>query len=623
MSKSYWRAVGPWALLLAVGLLPRPLEGAQDNDKPPVPTQETSQQQSTGAGSEARVSINVRDRDLKDVVAYLREKSGANIVVAESIDETVTLEFSDVPWRQALDLVADEADCLVVEVGGGVLRIEQPERVTFAFEDADITKVIDAISKISGANIVISPEVRGSINLRLTKVPWRYALDTAVKTLGYVVVEEEGNILTVVPPSALVEQLETRTFRLRFVRPPDAYVATIKTSYAVGDPKPPTQDPEKDFPLLEAVRTALSDNGELNYVPRKNILIVKDTKPVLDRIDRLIGEIDVEPAQVLVDVKFITTSNTDLMDFGLDIGQRGLVAGLSMGQIPTRLPFNLGEGGFDDVLIANDGNQGPYANLTDQNAGNTVVPDTIFGALSFTDVNLALRILKRDVRSEVIQAPKIFALDNQSATIFVGEEVRFAEAQAQQGQAGGLELVVREARNSPVQTGFQLYIIPHIVPGTDRIVMTVIPTQQALTGTSPNLPGFDEFRVGSGSGEGTIFLPRVGASTLVTRMMLEDGHTGVIGGLMTDRDIETITKVPILGDIPLLGWLFKNKVRNIEKRSLIVFITPRIIRSSDETQRMIDSELRARLERIERERNNIFGPEGNEDDSSSEDGEDN
>ncbi len=609
MSKRFWRRMALASVLLAGLLWATPSSAAPqgEGDEPVSPRQDT---QATGAGSEARVSINVRDRDLKDVVTYLREKSGANIVVDDSIAETVTLEFSDVPWRQALALVAEEADCLVVEVGGGVLRVEQPERVTFAFEDADITKVIDAIGKISGANIVISPEVRGSINLRLTKVPWRYALDTAAKTLGYVVVEEDGDILTVVPPSSLVEQLETRTFRLRFVRPPDAYVATIKTSYAVGQPKAPTQDPEKDFPLLEAIRTALSKNGDLNYIPRKNVLIIKDTKPVLDRIERLVTEIDVEPAQVLVDVKFITTANSDLMDFGLDIGQKGLVAGLSMGQIPSRLPFNLGQGGFDDKIIANDDNRGPYANLTDLNAGDTVVPDTIFGALSFTDTNLALRILKRDVRSEVVQAPKIFALDNQEATIFVGEEVRYAEAEAQQGQAGGLELVVKEARNSPVQTGFQLYVIPHIVPGTDQIVMTVIPSQQALTGTSPLLPGFDEFRVGSGSGEGTIFLPRVSSSTLVTRMMLEDGETGVIGGLMTDRDTETITKIPLLGDIPLIGWLFKNRVRSVEKRNLIVFITPRIIRSSDETQRMVQAELRRRQEHIRTEYENIFGPEG-------------
>src|SRR5262245_33550710 len=168
---------------------------------------------STGGGP-STVSFDVKDRELSAVVDFIRARADVNIVVAPEITDKVTLSLKEVGWRQALDLVAERAGCVVVQSGPNLLRVEKPPRVHFAFQNVDITVVIDAIAKLANANIVIAPEVKGTITIRLKDVPWKDALTTAVKTLGYTVVEEERGILRVVPPESLVEQLEPRAFQL-------------------------------------------------------------------------------------------------------------------------------------------------------------------------------------------------------------------------------------------------------------------------------------------------------------------------------------------------------------------------------------------------------------------------
>ena len=114
---------------------------------------------------------------------------------------------------------------------------------------------------------------------------------------------------------------------------------------------------------------------------------------------------------------------------------------------------------------------------------------------------------------------------------------------------------IEEDPNSPVNVGFQLLVIPHVVPGEKKIRMTVIPERRALTGTGIGLPGFDRINV---SGQ-FIDLPRVQSSTLVTHMILRDNQTAVIGGLLEDRDVERVDKVPFLGGLPFAGLLFQGR----------------------------------------------------------------
>ncbi len=557
---------------------------------------------------DARVSLRVEGRSLSEVVQYLREQSGQNIVVVAGADTPLSIDLTDVPWREALDLAAEMAGCVVEERSAGVLAVDRPPRVDFSFDNAELTQVIDTIAKLSGANIVIAPEVSGTLSLRLTNVPWRDALDVAVKTLGFVIVEEDRGILRVVDPLSLQAQMETTSYQLRYIRPPGNYVPIITSEFlqrttqvqqqAGGGGAGGRVDPAIRFPVIAALKKALSPGGDLDYIEEQNVIIVRDTAQVHAQIREMLDRFDVEPAQVFCDVKFVSSSNEDLFSLGVDYGDLGPQIGLSGGQVPITFPFNLGSGGFEDLLIANPTGEGPFANDVD-NFGDALVPDTIFGALSFTQVSATLRMLQRDTSTEVIQAPKLVALDGREATIFVGETIRYAEAKSEQGQAGGLQLSVQEASSSPVEVGFQLLMVPHVVPGTNRVTMDIIPKETSLSGTGDGTiapPGFDIFTVGASGLEGTIALPRKRSSTIVTSMLLESGQTAVIGGLTTDSEIVTESRVPYLSRIPVLGWFFQNEQSTVDRRSLMVFVTPTVVRSSADTQRILQREMERRRE---------------------------
>jgi type II secretory pathway component GspD/PulD (secretin) len=550
--------------------------------------------------NDTRVTLHVKDQPVVDVIKYIAERAGVNIVPSEGIDEKVTVDLDTVPWRLALEIVAEKAGCVVVEKAANLIRVEQPPRVTFEFTGADIRVVVDAIAKVAGASVVLAPNVEGAVYLRINDVPWKTALDTVAKSLGYVVVEEPWSIYRVVSPSSLEAQMETRVFPVKYLRPPPNYTPKITTEYATSPQQSRQQgssaDIEKNFTLVKSLRSALSGSGKLDYVDRYNVIVVKDTPPVLAQIEKILQELDVEPAQIFVDVKFVTTACADILNYGFDIGEQGFQVGLTGSSIPSRLPFNLGTGGWNSSIIANENGNTP--GLSDEMTLDAIQ----FGTLDFTRATFALTLLARDQRSRIVQAPKLMALDNQEATIFVGRTIRYAQTEATAAQNGGLQYAIREADNSPVQTGFQLYMVPHVIPNTNRIMMTLIPEAEQLVGTDPNVPGFQVFTSGEGTpNEVSIALPQVASATLVTTLLLESGHTAVIGGLVTEQDTCRINKMPVLGDIPFLSFFFKNTQRSKVQENLIVFITPRIVRDACEIDRAVSEETQRRQKAIEEE----------------------
>jgi type IV pilus assembly protein PilQ len=596
---------------LGVSALP-----AQVNPTPATPTPVTP---APAAPAAQQGREDIRSRDLRDVVQSIQRKTNANIIMEPGIEGTVTIDLQDVHWRQALTLVAEQAGCVVTESQqGGVLKVEKPPRVYFAFENTDIQKVIDTIAKISGANIVVAPEVKGTITVRLKNIPWRDALEAAVKTLGFVVVTEDRGILRVVPASNIQQDLETAAIQLRYVRPGTVFLPFIQSQY-VRDMRSiqPLQPGQLMFSMLDTLKSMVTPEiGSLEYIKETNVIMVRDTRPVVDNIRRTIAMMDVEPSQIQLDVRFVTTSNEDLLDIGVSPGGNGWTASLGLGQIPTRLPFDLGAGGWDDRVIANNGRVGPFADDTGNLPAQTTIPNVVFGALNFQQVTATLRLLKRDARSQILQSPQITTLDNQTATIFVGEAVRYAQARVEQGQAGGLLLALEEGDESPVSVGFQLLATPHIVPGTDKVIMEIIPQRTSLTGTgSTSLApaGFDVFEIGGGGafGTGTIALPRVASSTLATTVLLRSGQTAVLGGLKSKTETETITKIPLLGDIPLLGYLFKGRTKQEVMSTLLVFITPQVIRSAEDMtesmNRILEERVRDHRSSVSQQYDAIFG----------------
>lgn len=554
------------------------------------------------------ITIDVRDKDLREVVSDIGRQVDVNIVVDPNVQETVSISLDAVEWRKALELIARETECTIVQETPRLIRFTQPPQISIEFQDADLKVVLELLAKQSGANIVISEDVQGKVSVALREVPWREALDTIVKTAGYVTVEDRtgiANIIRVVDPSTLVKQLETRIFKLRYVRPPERYIAIIsdieKQALIAGVPKSSgggaaaagtggtargganrSQFAEDEFTLLKALRKALSEDGEMDFDVKTNSLIVKDVAPRLDGMQKIIEEVDVEPSLVQVEVRFVSTTSDDILELGLKFddpntaerdGMRVNIRGSSPAS-PVPDLSNTPAG------IVNNGGTWPFDIGNWESIG---VPYQALGVLDYTQTQILLSLIRDDDNSRIIQEPTLTTLDNYPSTIFVGESVPFAVQEVSQDQNGNVTVSIDENERSPVNIGFTLYISPHVIPGTETVHLNVIPKVSALVGTTSEIQGFERYRFNDPGGVTSAFidLPREASQTVVTYLKVEDGHTAVIGGLHTQRQFEIDSGIPYLMDIPLFGYAFKWKRRQHDVQHLLILITPRIIRSTE------------------------------------------
>ena len=533
---------------------------------------------------DGRVTFDVRGRTFGEIVERIQDKTRVNINLSKAaLEAPVTIRIQDLHWLQTLELVAEKAECILERVSPRLIKVTRPQRVTFSIENEDITKVIRLLAEWGGANIVVAPQVKGTVTVNLKNIPWRDALEQIVKTLGYAVVEEDRGILRIVPRDQLRQQLETRVFRLKYIRPPSPYRAYIKSEYMKE--KITGYDsirPEKNFPILDALKAAVDqDGGTIQYDRVSNSIVARGTSPALDNLHNLILQLDTEPAQVFFDMKLVTTQNQELLDIGVDPGEDGWTVALSGAAVPSRLPFGVWQD-LDDIT--------PNGEPLDPTI--SPVPATTYGTLDFTGLTMSLRLFKQDSTSTITQAPKLVAMDNTEATIFVGETVRYAQTTASSNQSGGLTFSIAEAPQSPVQQGFQLMVIPHVIANSDKVMLTVIPEAEQLSGTSTTLPGFDEFNSGAGLNAVSILLPRVSAATIVTTMLIRSGETAVLGGLMQRTRVDSVRGIPGLMKIPVFKWLFQVKEKQDTVNNLIVFLTVRVIHDSEDISEAIREAMR-------------------------------
>ena len=548
------------------------------------------------------ITIDVREKDLKEVLADIGRQVDVNIVVDPNVQETVTVSLDAVEWRQALQLIARETECTIVQETPRLIRFTQPPQISIEFQDADLKVVLELLAKQSGANIVISEEVTGKVSLALREVPWREALDTIVKTAGYVTVEDKtgiARIIRVVDPSTLVKQLETRIFKLKYIRPPETYTAKIsdvekQAISAISEGGEAARGPDEDeFTLLKALRKALSEDGDMDFDRKTNSLIVKDVAPRLDAMQKIIEQVDVEPALVHVEVRFVSTNSDDIFELGLKFDEPNT---------PTRDGIQIAARGappassFPDLTGGNTGlvNNGGTWPFDIGNWESIGVPFESLGVLDFTETQVLLSLIDDDDNSRIIQEPRLTTLDNYPSTIFVGESVPFAVQKVSQDQNGNVTVAIDENDRSPVNVGFTLYIEPHVIPGTDTIHLSVIPKVSSLVGTTSAIQGFDRFSFTDAAGGTSAFidLPREASQTVVTYLKVEDGHTAVIGGLHTEREFEIQSGIPFLGDIPFLGYFFKWHRQQRDVEHLMIMITPRIVRSTEMSDELYERAVR-------------------------------
>jgi type II secretory pathway component GspD/PulD (secretin) len=544
------------------------------------------------------VTLDYVETPAQDVVNAIARSTARNIIWALKANKEVrvTVHVRNGEWRDALRMVLDQIGGVIIEETPARVLIDTPKLITASWLDENLKLVIETIANVADASIIVGPNVEGTVTARVVNQPWTKALGDIVKTAGFVTVRE-GDVIRVVHPATLQQQLVTQVFKLKYILPPDTYRPIIDSTYVsggpvsrndarralaavgagmggytgeLGAPGAPGARPggataapkveEVTFPLFYAVQRALTRNvGQVTYDPGRNSLIVTDIEPVIKSLETMLARLDTEPEQVFVDVKFVaiqgpgtvvnpdgtsTNNVTDILEFGAD-WTHGLWASHS------------GASGFRSTW--------PIGGIRGTAPASP-------GTLDFDQLQTILQALKQDGNAEVVQAPKLTILDHEEATIFVGDTIRFAESAASTNQAGGLVFSYKEASNSPVSTGFQLLIIPHIVAGSDKVILTLIPQRTT----------FNRFDTFGAEAQGQILLPQVSSDTVVTKTLLRDKETAVIGGLIDERDTQTVRKVPFLGDIPVAGWLFKRQSIVKARRNLIMFVTVHIVRQTDQ-----------------------------------------
>jgi type IV pilus assembly protein PilQ len=530
------------------------------------------------------VTIVQHNATVDQIVDDFRRQTGWNLVIDKKnipddyrVDD---LRIEKEKAKSALAAFVSKAELSMEEVSPTLIMLSRPPRLTFNFRDADIKVVIDMIARVSGANIIVSPDVKGTITLSINNVPWSEVLSAVVRTLNYTTVRESFGIIRIIHPDELLKQMETRVFQLKYIAPPSLYSAKIEpTKTLSGLPLTPPASIEellKRFVLAQTLQAVLSRDstnrvlGTLNFDPQSNVFVVRDTKVILDRVGEIISLLDVEPEQVMLDMKFISTSNQDLLQFGV----------------------NWSLGGADGLSVSSKFINPSASTAPDGSPLNGRISKMPFGLgsqikapgeqlfLTNYDMTMLFRALKNDTFSRLIQQPQLAVVDNTEATIFVGETVSYASVQTTTNQFGGLEFTLGEAPKSPVKTGFQLFVVPRIVSDANKVILTVIPQNEFLSGPSSGaaVPGFTHFELVSNGATQSIDLPRVSETEVVTKLVLESGHTAILGGLVVERSSYEDNGIPVLKDIPLINYLFKQRTDQINRDHLLIFMTPKIIR---------------------------------------------
>lgn len=411
-----------------------------------------------------------------------------------------------------------------------------PGNVTLDFKDADITNVLRILSYKSGINIVAGKDVTGPITIRLTDVPWDKALDVILRTYGYTYEREENIIRVTTTENLEKEELATEVFSL---------------SYANA----------KDVPA--AIEEMVSDRGSIKYDERANLIIVTDIPTNIYKIRQVIDKLDMRTQQVNIEAKIIETTLDK--DDKLGINWTTQVTARAAAR-PTTFPFDRkSKGGVwypqSDTTASAGDNIGTFP-IDAGTAFPMALPKNFtLGTLDFTSLQAVLQILKSKTNTKIISNPRITTLDNKEAKIVVATTFSIPIYE-RNSTTGNVEITGYEEK----ELGITLSVTPQINP-EGYIVVKLEPEVSAFI-------SFDTFDTSGG----TIQAPRFSVRKASTQVMVKDGETIVIGGLIKENISDTVVKVPILGDIPLLSLFFKKKEKSVDTTDLLFFITVNLVK---------------------------------------------
>lgn len=479
-----------------------------------------------------------------------REAGAVRVVVAlgEEAADRLEVQGNKLSWR----FVGTRQAATIIDEAGQVTRAAADRsgptgrytgtRVSFEFKDIDIHNLLRVIAEVSKKNIVVADDVKGNITIRLRNVPWDQALDLILRSKG-LGKEVEGNVIRIAPLAQLQAEREAaaKAEEAQQVAQP-LRVRIIPVNYALaGEVAPKVQD-------------LLTKRGSLTVDQRTNTLIIKDVSDVISRAEALIRSLDTQTPQVLISSRIVETSTNFARDLGIQWGG-GFTANQASGNA-TGLAFPNSVAGTGAIPGAVGAGGAVPAQPNWAVSFPAGVGESSGGAVGFNfgsaggaaQLNLRLTALETKGLLKTVSAPKVTTLDNREAVIGQGVSIPFSQV-----SAAGVNTVFVEAK-------LELRVTPHVT--SDGSILMKIRA-------SNNQPS-ENIRGANGQ-------PAITKREAETEVLVKDGDTTVIGGIYTRRTSESIAQIPLLGDIPVLGWFFKSRAVNDERTELLIFVSPTIV----------------------------------------------
>jgi type IV pilus assembly protein PilQ len=436
-------------------------------------------------------------------------------------------------------------------------QISQMPRITVEFENTDIRDVLSSFSEFTGKSFVPGAGVEGNVTARISNQPWDLALKAILEAYGLTAVETTTGIIRVDKLENLQQrqqlvQLQTQIFRINYA-PVEA--------------------------ISDALAPALSERGKVIPNEATNSIIITDVPESIEIAQRIIEDLDVRTPQVVITAKIVFVDRSDIEEIGIGYDLKD-TRGNQLNEFipgPTIDPrqWELVDADFDGipetvVRPLTTTNQVSFSGSSIASLANARDRVTLPALQLLTSVAIGdfqlfsfIEALQRQDLSDVVAAPTIQTMDNQPAKILVGERtpirvVDYGAGGATAGSAQGTQAQFPQSTVQLEETGIKLEVTPHIT--YDRKIVMDLRAERSGVQLAPGDIGF-------------VFQTQEGE----TRLILEDGETGVIGGLTVTEVSKTVSGVPILMDLPLLGPLFRTTRSDDTKQDLLILVTPHIV----------------------------------------------
>ncbi|EPI6964032.1 type IV pilus secretin PilQ [Neisseria gonorrhoeae] len=414
-------------------------------------------------------------------------------------------------------------------------------KISLDFQDVEIRTILQILAKESGMNIVASDSVSGKMTLSLKDVPWDQALDLVMQARN-LDMRQQGNIVNIAPRDELLAKdkaflqaekdiadlgaLYSQNFQLKYKNVEEfRSILRLDNADTTGNRN-----------------TLVSGRGSVLIDPATNTLIVTDTRSVIEKFRKLIDELDVPAQQVMIEARIVEAADGFSRDLGVKFGATGRKK-LKNETSAFGWGVNSGFGGGDKWEAQTK------INLPVAAAANSI---SLVRAISSGALNLELSASESLSKTKTLANPRVLTQNRKEAKIESGYEIPFTVTTA----SGGGNSTNTELKKAVLG----LTVTPNITPD-GQIIMTV-----KINKDSP---------AQCASGSNTILC--ISTKSLNTQAMVENGGTLIVGGIYEENNGNTLTKVPLLGDIPVIGNLFKTRGKKTDRRELLIFITPRII----------------------------------------------